>query len=136
MKTILDQTFAQNFVKDAVCTTNNDVVANLTDSLTQTFWSPEGDQTTGTLEILFSKPVTFDRVLLQENFREGQRVERFVIEAIIDGHWLPVASGTTIGYKRILRTEPVATARLRLRILSARSCPQIGSFGLFKAPEW
>lgn len=136
MKTILDQTFAQNFVKDAVCTTNNDVVANLTDSLTQTFWSPEGDQTTGTLEILFSKPVTFDRVLLQENFREGQRVERFVIEAIIDGHWLPVASGTTIGYKRILRTEPATTTRLRLRILSARSCPQIGSFGLFKAPEW
>lgn len=135
MRTILDQTFAHNLLTGGTIAGSSLPVDVLTDSLTQTCWSPGGNATTGVLEINFEKPVTFDRAMLQENFREGQRVEQFAVEAEVNGQWITVSCGTTIGYKRLLRFEPVSARHVRLRIQSARGCPQIGSFGLFKSPE-
>jgi alpha-L-fucosidase len=75
--------------------------------------------------------------MLQEMIGQGQRVERFVIEARTggqaDGPWQPVAEATTIGYKRLLRFPPATASRVRVRILDSRDCPTISRFGLFKA---
>ena len=40
-----------------------------------------------------------------------------------------MASGTTIGYKRLLRFPPVTARAVRLRILSSRLNPTIAEFG-------
>ncbi|HAQ65338.1 MAG TPA: alpha-L-fucosidase [Bacteroidales bacterium] len=135
MKVILDATFRINLLEGGTCEGNVEVVRQLTDSNTMTYWSPGEGRTTGALTVEMPGKQTFDRVLLQENYQEGQRVEQFVIEAEVNGLWITITSGTTIGYKRLLRFEPVSAQRIRLRILSARDCPQIGTFGLFKAPE-
>ncbi|HXB95356.1 MAG TPA: alpha-L-fucosidase [Puia sp.] len=78
---------------------------------------------------------TFDVVSLQEDIRQGQRVEQFVFEVEDHGEWVQVASGTTIGYKRLLRITPVTTRRVRLRILSSRLDPVIAMVGLYKLAE-
>jgi alpha-L-fucosidase len=78
---------------------------------------------------------TFDVLLLQEDIRQGQRVEQFVFEAEEHGDWVQVASGTTIGYKRLLRFPPVTASRVRLRILSSRLNPVIANIGLYKLAE-
>jgi alpha-L-fucosidase len=78
---------------------------------------------------------TFDVLLLQEDIRQGQRVEQFVFEVKDHGDWVRVASGTTIGYKRLLRFPPVTASRMRLRILSSRLEPVIAKIGLYKLAE-
>ena len=57
-----------------------------------------------TLDLGASK--TFDRIVLREDIRVGQRVSRFHLEAELpDGSWATIAEATTIGYKRILRID-------------------------------
>ncbi|HEV9035148.1 MAG TPA: alpha-L-fucosidase [Puia sp.] len=80
-------------------------------------------------------PKSFDVVLLQEDIRQGQRVEQFVFEVEENGQWVQVASGTTIGYKRLLRIPPVTARQVRLRILSSRLDPVIAKIGLYNLAE-
>jgi len=111
MRSVLDATFRKNLAENAV------IVKNDSDML-----------------LVFPKPVLFDRVVLQENFRQGQKVESFVLEIWNQNAWQEVVHGTTIGYKRLLRFDPVGSDKVRLRITSARDLPEIAFFGLYKAP--
>jgi alpha-L-fucosidase len=72
--------------------------------------------------------------MIRENYRNGQRVEAFIIEAWDGRAWQEVIRGTTIGYKRLLRFDPVTSGKVRLRIPVSRDVPEIMSFGLYKAP--
>ncbi len=77
----------------------------------------------------------FNVVMLQEEIRKGQRVEKFKVEAMVDGQWKEIISGTTIGYKRLLRFDRVTTDRVRLTILVARDGALISRFGLFERAD-
>ena len=111
MRKILDATFTHNLADMSTITRNDSVIL---------------------LEM--PSPVFFDRVMLCENFRNGQRVEAFQVEIWNGNTWQEIARGTTIGYKRLLRFAPVNTSRARLRIFSSRDVPEITEFGLYKAP--
>ena len=76
-------------------------------------------------ELLLPQPATIDTVMLMEHIEDGQRVEGFTLEALVDGVWQPVFTGTVIGYKKIYRFEPVRASGLRLTVTGARACPQI-----------
>jgi alpha-L-fucosidase len=78
---------------------------------------------------------TFDVLSLQEDILHGQRVEQFVFQVENHGEWVQVASGTTIGYKRLLQFPPVTARRVRLRILSSRLDPIIAKVGLYKLAQ-
>jgi alpha-L-fucosidase len=88
-----------------------------------------------TTELQFENDRTFDVLSLQEKITVGQRVERWVFELQHGGEWVQVASGTTIGYKRLLRFPMVTAGRIRLRILSSREKPVISKIGLYKMAE-
>ncbi len=88
-----------------------------------------------TVELQLNGERTFNLVSLQEDIRKGQRVEKFIIEADDHGTWKEVASGTTIGYKRILSFPAVTSGRVRLRILSSRLNAVISKIGLYKLAE-
>jgi len=77
----------------------------------------------------------FDRLVLQENIALGQRVEAFKLEGKVNGRWEEISSGTTIGYKRILRFPTVKAKQLRLSILSSRAKPALAAFGLYKSAQ-
>jgi len=62
-------------------------------------------------------------IRLEEGIALGQRIEAFTVEAFVDGDWHQVASGTTIGPRRILRFAPVTTDRLRVRITASAAPP-------------
>ncbi|HTO94132.1 MAG TPA: chitobiase/beta-hexosaminidase C-terminal domain-containing protein, partial [Bacteroidota bacterium] len=100
----------------------------------RTYWTTEEGVIAATLECTLPARKTFDRAMLQEYIRAGQRVEQFHIDAESDGAWKRVASGTTIGYKRLVRFSPVTASKIRLVIERARWSPAISTFGLFKAP--
>lgn len=78
------------------------------------------------IEISLPAPITINRIMLQEAVAQfGERVETHAIDAYINGEWHEIASGTNIGYKRILRFPTVTTDRLRLRITASRLTPAI-----------
>ena len=137
MKEIIDNTFQQNLVKNTrVSATSADFfypASNLVDGNKETFWTTPNNQTQATVVIDMETEKTFDRLLLQENIRNGQRVESFVLDYWTGTGWTELAKGTTIGYRRLLRFLPVTASKVRLNILSSRDCPEITEVGLYKS---
>jgi len=70
-------------------------------------------------------------LLLQEDIRKCQRVENFVLEYLDHDGWKTAATGTTIGYKRLLRFPAVSTSAMRLRITGTRANPVLAEMGIY-----
>ncbi|MBM7785269.1 alpha-L-fucosidase [Tenggerimyces flavus] len=67
------------------------------------------------------RPAIFNVVGLSEDIANGQQVEAFAVDALIDDEWRELATGTTIGYRRLLPlSEPVAATDVRVRVLATR----------------
>jgi len=80
------------------------------------------------LEIATNKPVTINRIVLQEAITShGERVEQHILEAWLNNKWQEIASATNIGYKRILRFPEVTASKFRLKVLSSRASPAIAT---------
>jgi alpha-L-fucosidase len=105
--------------------------ANCLDENKDTYWATDDDVHTGTLELSFPSASRMKYVVLQEYIPLGQRVKSFHIEAWTNNQWTKVAEGTTIGYKRIIRIEPVSTERIRISITNSRACPLISNVELY-----
>ncbi len=108
---------------------------NAVDGRFDTYWATDDGVTTGWLELDLGEARRFDRVLLQEYIALGQRVHRWRVEGLAGGEWKKICEGTTIGYKRILRVQPVAFRKVRLVILEAKACPTISTFALYLSPD-
>lgn len=81
------------------------------------------------------KGAKVNTVMVQENIAKGQRVEAFKVELLINGQWVAVGNGTTIGYKRLLRFPATEAEKVRLTIESTRRAAEILRVGLFYCPE-
>jgi len=86
------------------------------------------------LTLQLATPATLDRIMLQEDIRQGERVREFRVDAMIDTAWQEIATGSCIGHKAILPIEPTATSKLRLVITKSIAEPRIRTFSAF-APE-
>lgn len=105
---------------------------NLIDNNYDTYWSTDDSTTTATVTLTFNHPVSFNRIMLQEYIPLGQRIASFRIDYLSDrGMWVPLTSGTTIGYKRILLTPATTTAAVRLHIDKSLACPVMNRIALF-----
>ena len=131
MQRILGKTFEKNLLENAILSSGK--TAELTDNDLKTYWQSSGEA--NTLEISFKDEQVFDRLLLQENITEGQRIERFALECLTSDGWQTVAEGTTVGYKRILRFAPVRCNKARIIINGSRDIPQLSEIGFYKASE-
>jgi len=138
---VVKESFAVNLAEKANVTASN-VRGNaiefgatkVIDGDKKTYWATDDSVTTASLTIDFGEPTLFNRFLIQEYIRLGQRVKAFTVDAFIDGNWKEVAQATTIGYKRILRFAGVEATKVRLTITGAKSCPVISTIGIYRAP--
>lgn len=86
-------------------------------------------------EVTFASPITLDTFDLREDVAtSGQRVEAFRLEVRENGGWREFAAGTTIGFRRVLRTEPVRGDGFRWWIERSRGPVAISHFGLHRRP--
>jgi alpha-L-fucosidase len=135
-KKLIDKTFSVNLASGAKVVSKNGLGHDFVlDGNYNTHFTTSSEDTTTSIEFQLQGKKTFDVLLLQENIRIGQRIEQFELDIWKDGQWNKVTSGTTVGYKRLLRFESVKTDKVRLRILSSRLNPTIAEFGLFKLPK-
>jgi alpha-L-fucosidase len=109
--------------------------AKAIDGNKETYWATGDEVTKAVLTIDLGKPTTFNRFLIQEYIRLGQRVKSFFVEAFVDGTWKEVAKGTTIGYKRILRFPTVKATQVRFNISGSKASPVISNMGIYNAPQ-
>ncbi len=104
------------------------------DGKKNTYWATDDNTKTATLTIDFGKPTLFNRFMVQEYIRLGQRVKAFKVEALVDGSWKELAKATTIGYKRILRFPAVKATQVRFSITDSKCNPVISNVGVYNAP--
>jgi len=140
---VLDETFAVNLAAGKPVQADNHRAghayfspSNITDDDVSSYWATDDGIRQATLEVELGEATRFNRILLQEPIRFGQRVSRFTIEARVNKEWMQVAQATTIGYKRILRIDGVEADVVRIVIENANNVPAISNFGLFMAAEF
>ena len=129
-----NELFATNLAKKAVVSAGNGKnVKAILDGDFKTYYSSSPTDTTATINLSYLQPITFNVLSLQENIAIGQRVEKFVLEYKDGDSWKTATEGTTIGYKRLLKFNPVTAKQIRLRILASRLNPTIAEFGLYNS---
>lgn len=121
-RSILDETFKTNLARKS----NKKLLDGKLDT-----WVGAAEH--APLEIKLGKATTFDRFLVQENIAEGQRIAEAQLEYWDGASWKVIKKFTTVGYKRLLRFEPVTAAKIRLTVLRALAPAQIAEVGVYKA---
>jgi alpha-L-fucosidase len=137
-KEIMVREFAKNHALHAETVANNYrgslqnfAPSNTTDGNKETYWATDDGVTKGFLEISLSQNTTIRYILLQEYIKLGQRIKSFTVDAWVEGNWKTVATATTIGYKRIIKLQPVETNKLRLNIVESKACPLISNIEVY-----
>lgn len=97
----------------------------------ETFWSAPAGSHHAMLEVSFAKPVTFNRTLTMEWLNDGQHVQKYAIEAWVNGGWKRVSEAEAIGHEKIDVFAPVTATKVRLNILSSSREAHIREFQLY-----
>ena len=85
------------------------------------------------IDIALNEKQKLGYLVIKENIKMSQRVERFAVDIIDNGSFKEIYAGTTIGYKRIVPLDGVKTNHVRIRILDSRTEPTLSFIGLYKA---
>lgn len=109
--------------------------SNVTYGDKETYWATDDLVSEASLTIDLEEPTEFNRFLIQEYIRLGQRVQEFTLEALVDDQWKQLANETTIGYKRILRLPTTKASKVRVTIKKSKASPLITNVELYKAPK-
>ena len=137
-RVLLDTLFSSNLAAGAQVTTSSYRAhseefspANLTDGNKNSYWTTDDNIRSASFEITLDERKTIKYLVLQEHIKLGQRVKKFSAEAHNGSNWIPIASGTTIGYKRILKLNPVETSKIRITILDSKACPVLSNVEVY-----
>lgn len=140
----LQQSFGNNLFKNATATSTIDrgygyEAQNVLDSNYDSYWATADSVLTGTIEIVMKKKKLINSIKIKEYIPLGQRISDFIIEVFKNGKWVTVADGSTVGFQRIVRFDPVTTKRIRVNIKNALACPiinKISGYYLEKISEF
>ncbi|MEC7264832.1 MAG: alpha-L-fucosidase [Bacteroidota bacterium] len=105
--------------------------SNLNDGNGDTYWATDDEVIQAAFELDFGASTKMSYLLLQEYIPLGQRVAAFEVQIPKGDQWETIATGTTIGYKRILELEGVEASKLRIKFTDALGCPVISNVGVY-----
>lgn len=78
---------------------------------------------------------TVNHCIIQEDISNGERVRDYKIEAKVNGKWIELCKGQSVGHKRIEEFSPVKTSKIRLVVTSALAKPIIRNFSIFNVSK-
>ncbi|KAF3780919.1 Alpha-L-fucosidase 1 [Nymphaea thermarum] len=131
--------FSNNLAKNAIITASStrggkgNRIYNPYHVLEETvysYWAPEPGQSYFAIYLNFQETVAFNVLQVQEPVQMGQRLINFHLDILHDGQWRRIASGTTVGYRRLLLFPIVKTEKLRFVIDKSKGDPLISYLGL------
>lgn len=134
LKNVIDKTFNKDLSQNSKVKVNNSLELFSKTNLFSNgkYWICNDGNKSCSLEFILPETVSFDVVMLQEEIRVGQRIEKFHLEYYTGNEWKKFTEGTTVGYKRLLKVDTVTTDRIRFTIDESRLNPAILSFGIYK----
>lgn len=135
-KNSLDQIFSNNLARSASVSDNDFTISHapnkVIDEKQETYWSPDQNNAVPSITFEWSKPVWFNILRIREQIEFGQRVAGFQLETFEDGNWVKKASGTTIGYNRLLKFPWVQAKKARIIFSDMRHTPHISEIGFYQ----
>ncbi|WPJ95368.1 alpha-L-fucosidase [Coraliomargarita algicola] len=117
---------AYNIEKKRIFT--DDLVKSVVASETTEELSPEAPWIVN-VSLLGKRAVTV--LCLQEAVEHGQRIAEHHVEVNEGGEWRTLVRGTTVGYKRLYRFDPIECAELRVVVTQLFGAPQFSDIGAF-----
>lgn len=129
------QIFGHNLLKHAAvtCKTVAGKGAAVVDNNYDTSCEPKAIQGKATFIFTTPQPISFNVLSVQEDIRKGQRVEKFSLSYLdVQGKWQKIATGTTVGHKRLLSFPEVKAKKIKLTIDESRGIPTIAEIGLYR----
>lgn len=136
----LDQLYSVNYAAGALAeadsTRRNPLykASHLTDGDEKTSWAPADDAKTGSFVLDLGKEQHFDVVELKETIEKGQRISGFTIDVAVNGQWVPYGAGSTVGYRRLIKGQPVDSRYIRVSITDAQATPILNGVSVYKTP--
>lgn len=132
------RTFSHNIAQNASACASHTLdakhdVHNIFNTDPDKYWCPPEGIESAEIEIDLKDTRTFDRAVIMEHIKTGQRIESFVLEYKDGEFWREFFSGTVAGYKRICCFNSITARFLRLRITQSRWCPTISSLGIYSS---
>ena len=132
----LRETFAVNLAADACFTASDEKegygIENAKEPGYDAYYKANDGVSAVEIAAEFDLPQTVSHVVLQENIKCSQRIEAFEIVAVLaDGTEKTVYSGTVVGYKRIVKFEPIETDKIVVKIKDSRVCPTLSFIGIY-----
>lgn len=99
-----------------------------------TTWRPDDSDPAPSITVDLPSARPVEAVVLSEDIRLGQRIERVRVRAEVDGALVDVGEAHSVGYRRILRfARPVTTARLVVDLDESRGAPSLSSLATIEA---
>lgn len=137
---IINETFNNNLTQNASIKTSSQwskkySSLNITDNNAESFWAASDKDAQPEIIIDLKKEKTFNRISISEPIAYGQRVAEFKIEVLTKSGWQKIATATTIGYKRLLRTDKISASKIKIVFKKSIGTPAISEFGLYLASD-
>lgn len=109
----------------------------LVDEDDQSVWSTSDGTSSGTLLIDFGETREMDCVSLEEAIQYGQRINHYEVEyQNASGDWNTLESGVTVGPKRLIRSTPFRTQKLKITVSTPDGkTPVLSEIGAYKLNE-
>lgn len=138
--------FAHNLVQDESTALQADQVRGsdlafspdkLADDDDLSVWSTNDGTSTGSILVDFGGTKTLDCVSIEEAIQYGQRINSYSVEYLsANGEWKALASGETIGPKRLIRTSPFRASKLKITVSTpSGKTPVLSEIGAYKLDE-
>lgn len=83
-----------------------------------------------TLDLKTSQDI--NQIIFGEMIQKGERIRKYKITAWLDGRWIEIASGESVGHKRIHKLKTIKTTKIRFSVTESVGTPIISSFSVFK----
>jgi alpha-L-fucosidase len=129
--------FAQPSFASSSADTSGPDLAN--DNIFRTYWIPDEGQTSGWLEVVFGRPVSFNTVSIVEPRYSAQygpegRIEKYRVQRWHDSAWIDILSGNAPATFQLHQFKRVTSERVRLIIAGSAKSPGVAEFGVYDEP--
>lgn len=101
------------------------------DKIKKQFSAPVGTAKNNSLVIQTKNKVKTNCFILQEDIRQGEHIRQYSLQAKINNRWKTIATGESVGHKRIQTFEPVSSSSFRIVVDRTTAKPVISNFQLF-----
>lgn len=91
----------------------------------------ESKEPTPCVEFSWQEQKNVTHVVIKENINLSQRIERFRVEASLNGTNTEIYSGTVIGHKKIIPTGGIICDRIKISFTETRGNPCISFIGIY-----